>query len=47
MEEEARELRSKNMMLDQEVHRVTYELEALRANQKDLMEQNSNVNARI
>ena len=36
VEEEARELRAKNLKLENELHKLSYELEAVKANQKDL-----------
>ena len=47
IEEEARELRAKNLRLDNELHKLSYELEAVKANQKDLTEQADNVNEKI
>ena len=47
VEEEARELRAKNLKLENAMHKLTYELESLKANQKDLEEQAENANARI
>ena len=38
VEEEARELRAKNLRLENEMHKLIYELESLKANQKDLEE---------
>ena len=38
VEEEARELRAKNFKLENELQKLSYELDALKANQKDLEE---------
>ena len=47
VEEEARELRAKNLRLENELHKLTYELEALKANQRDLDEKSQQVDQRI
>lgn len=47
VEEEIRELRAKNANLESELHKTTFELEAMKATARDLEEQNKDVNARI